>query len=830
MPTFLRWLTASFYTAFYPWYTLCPVAHREHDVPGMTSTDPSAEPIHYEPMWPPLNGHRPIFLVDAASGLEERLLRAWIERRRPAESAGYDVIRLPPARRRRRRRPSLSGLEACLAVEGNALLIPLRVAWLSKKRNGVRSVRLQDLLALTDPRDPGPLRQAWIVRRWPDRCRIVAAEPATISELRARWQNAGNTDASQTIGLAEFVARQAELALERGERRLRGARYKVPRFVREDILRQASFRGGIARLARELGKSRASLLREATRYLREMAAAHSPLVIDLVGHLTHVLYTQGYGDVLHYDRAQLEHVKALSQRYPVAFLPSHKSNLDHLVLQYALHENGHPPNHTAGGINMNFFPVGPLVRRSGTFFIRRSFKDNPVYKLVLHHYIDYLIEKRFSLEWYIEGGRSRSGKLLPPRFGLLAYLADAYRRGKADDVMLIPVSIAYDQIQDIGAYAAEQSGAPKERESFGWFVRVVRRLRRPYGDIHFRFGEAISVAQMLGRSDPTAEPNPDERSLAIQKLAFEVAVRINRVTPITGSSLVTLALLGGGDRAYTVDEVTEALHDLLQYVRTRNLSCCGDLDLDDPRGVRRALDALERNGVVSRFTGGAEPVYRIGAEQQLAAAYYRNTVIHFFVNASICELALLRAAEDDVTDPVGELWAEAMRLRDLLKFEFFFAEKDEYRGELRDEITLHDDQWAERLQGGSAEIKELVQRFRPFFAHRVLRPFVEAYRLVGDHLEHRDPAEPYVESRSIAACMGLGKQYYLQRCILSTASVSQVLIQNALRLAGNRQLLQPGDASLRVARRSFAEEIRAIIRRIDAVDALAASRRVGLIE
>ncbi len=101
----------------------------------------------------------------------------------------------------------------------------------------------------------------------------------------------------------------------------------------------------------------------------------------------------------------------------MVFLPSHKSNLDHLVLQYALHENGHPPNHTAGGINMNFFPVGPLVRRSGVFFIRRSFKDNPVYKFVLRQYIDYLIEKRFSLEWYIEGGRSRSGKLLPPSSG-----------------------------------------------------------------------------------------------------------------------------------------------------------------------------------------------------------------------------------------------------------------------------------------------------------------------------------------------------------------------------------------------------------------------------
>jgi glycerol-3-phosphate O-acyltransferase len=103
-----------------------------------------------------------------------------------------------------------------------------------------------------------------------------------------------------------------------------------------------------------------------------------------------------------------------------------------------MYENELPPPHTAGGINMNFFLGGPLLRRAGIFFIRRSFKDNEVYKFVLRQYIDYLIEKRFTLEWYIEGTRSRSGKLMPPRFGLLAYVVDAYRRAKSEDVMLVP--------------------------------------------------------------------------------------------------------------------------------------------------------------------------------------------------------------------------------------------------------------------------------------------------------------------------------------------------------------------------------------------------------
>ncbi len=794
---------------------------------------PAPDPPADEPGWPSLDGRRVVFLLDASSALETRLLESWIERHRPESvgAADYDVVKIPPSRRRRpRRSPAyLARLEECLAAEGDTLLAPLRVAWLAKKRNGGRSVRFRDVLT-GDPRDPAALRQPWIRRRDPARCRIVAGEPAPCSELRERWNEAGHGDGAETMGLASFVARQAGLALERAERRIRGARYKVARLVHEDILQSPAFRGGARRLARRLGREPAAVEREAAGYLREIAATHSPFVIDLVAHLIRRLYTRGYGEALHYDPTQLAGVKALAQRHPIVFLPSHKSNLDHLVLQYALHENGHPPNHTAGGINMNFFPVGPLVRRSGVFFIRRSFKDNEVYKFVLHHYIDYLIEKRFSLEWYIEGGRSRSGKLLPPRFGLLAYVVDAYRRARSEDVMLVPVSIAYDQITDVGDYAAEQRGDPKTRESFGWFLGLVRRLGRRYGDIHIRFGEPISLAKMLGRPDPRALPDADEQSLAVQKLAFEVAVRINRVTPITSSSLVTLALLGTGDQALTLAETRRALRNLLAYVVRRDLPRVSDLDLDDEDGVRRALEALVENGVVSRFAEGPEPVYRIGPEQQLAAAYYRNTIVHFFVNPSIAELALLGAAEDPGGDPIGAFWDETLRLRDLLKFEFFFADKERFRGELRRELSLQDGAWERRLSAGGDAIHELVRSFKPFSSHRTLRPFLEAYRLVGDHLEQRDPDAAWDEARAASQCMGLGRQYVLQRRIRSAASCSRVLIQTAIRLAANRELLEPGPPDLAERRRAFAEEIRTAIRRVEAIDALAASRRAGLID
>jgi glycerol-3-phosphate O-acyltransferase len=792
-----------------------------------------AKALRFEPGdWPASDGRRVVFLVETASRLERRALLSWIDEHRPEEvpEQAYDVVAVPCSRRTRRGRGVDPRLEGALSVGDDPILAPLRVAWFPRRRDGVHAVRLRDLLTLGDARDPGLIRQWWIRQRSPDRCQIVVGEPAPLSELRERWRRLGGARGQETSGLAEFVTRQAVLALERAERQLRGAHYKVPRFVREEILARPAFRGGIARLARELGRKERRVARDAERYLREIAATHSPYVIDVAAHLCRFLYTRGYSENLEYDRSELERIYSLGQQHPLVFLPSHKSQLDHVVLQYLLYENQLPPNHTAGGINMNFLGVGPLFRRSGVFFIRRSFKDNAIYKFVLSHYLDYLIEKRFSLEWYIEGGRSRSGKLLPPRFGLLASVVDAYRRGKSEDVILVPVSIAYDQIQDVGDYVSEQRGGQKESESFGWFVRFVRAFRGGYGTVHIRFGDPLSLRKFLGPPDPEIETDTDRPDLDLRKLSFEVCVRINRATPVTTTAALTLALLGAGDRALSLAQMPRALKNLLSYLRRRQLPTTLDFDLESPEGIERGLETLVRSGVVARFDEGPEPVYMIGPDQHLAAAFYRNSVVQFFVNGAIAELALLRAADEDVEDRLAEFWEECLRLRDLLKFEFFFPLRDAFVSEVQQEMMLHEPAWESHLRLGPNEVRGLLAVIRPLSAHRALRPFVEAYLVVGDMLEREDAESRIDPEAFLRRCIGLGKQYHLQRRIRSLESVSKVLFQTALELARNRDLLSPGSPDLLERRRAFAEEIRDAAQRIEAVDAVAAGRRVGLID
>jgi glycerol-3-phosphate O-acyltransferase len=254
--------------------------------------------------------------------------------------------------------------------------------------------------------------------------------------------------------------------------------------------------------------------------------------------------------------------------------------------------------------------------------------------------------------------------------------------------------------------------------------------------------------------------------------------------------------------------------------------------------VRATLDALVAGGVVSFVGEGRDPVWLIGPEHQLAATFYRNSLIHFLLDTALCELAVLRAGEsafDPVSvsvpvsdegpapDPVEAFWDEIARLRDLLKFEFYFKERDEHRRQVAAEMARHDRSWEARLRSGPAAADELLAGMRPLVSHVVVRPFVEAYRLVADVLVH-DSGPVTADSDVVREALGLGRQYVAQHRLRSSESVSALLFQTALQLARNRGLLEGDDLAAR--RAAFLAELRDLIRRLDRIEDLAIRRYI----
>ena len=519
------------------------------------------------------------------------------------------------------------------------------------------------------------------------------------------------------------------------------------------------------------------------------------------------------------DTGGLMDLAELGRKHSLVFLPNHRSYLDPLVLREATKGHGLPSNYTLGGINLAMWPLSELGKRSGLVFIRRSTRDDPVYPAMLRLYLGFLLRQHANLEWYFEGGRTRTGKLRPPRMGVLRYLVDAFRAngGDADDAYLVPVSIVYDQQHEVSALSQEESGGTKVPESLTWLYRFARAQGRRRGRVHVRFGPPLSLREAL--ADAGARAETDDLTEVVPRVAFEVAHRINAATPITPAALVTFGLLDNDGRAMTLAETLGVLDPLVAYVRRRQLPLTADVDLGRPEGLRRALATLIREGVVVEYAGGLEPVYAIAPDRQHEAAFYRNTVTHYFINRAILEVSLVQvAAEDQVAevDVVAATWTRALALRDLLKYEFFFATKGEFDAQLRFETDLVRPGWAEE-SATPAEITDLLAESHLLLAHRVIGPFLEAYSVVADRLVTREPAAPLDGDALVAESLGVAHQRWLQQDLHSPESISKDLMGGALKLAGNRGLLGPGGDELIQSRQLLADELRAAVAAIGVV-------------
>ncbi|GMQ99040.1 MAG: glycerol-3-phosphate 1-O-acyltransferase [Acidimicrobiia bacterium] len=748
-------------------------------------------------------------LIDSSSSVESAIINDWIATKTKDCPDPISQFKLPASRRRRPFSSVDLAIGERLTAEDDPLCIPIRVAWLAPERDGTRQVRLVDVLKPGDPRDPNALQQRFILARHPDRMQIVVGEPARRSTLEKRWSQPSGRGPADGTTLGEYVALQAWLSLERAERLIRGQRYKVPKFLREDLFWSRPFQAGVELLAIDANRPVKRMRNKTSRYLKEIAAQHSPYVIDVVNGITSNLIAAAHRSV-EYSKTDLMNVYALAGDYPLVFLPSHKSNFDHLVFQHVLYENELPLNHTAGGTNMNFFLIGPLLRRSGIFFIRREFKENEPYKFVLRQYLDYLLEKRFALEWYVEGGRSRSGKLREPRLGLLAYVADSYQRGIADDVVFVPVSINYDQITDVSSYAAEQRGRSKDSESLMWALKFIASLRRRNGSIHIRFGEPLHISTQIARD---LDLSSDEGRLALPKVAFEISTRINAVTPVTTISLVTLALLSREEHGLTIDETMTVLEPFVRFLIERDIPTTFDLPLTSSAIVEEALEDLVGSGVMERTDGLTEMVYSIGADQHLSAAYYRNTIIHFFITTGITELSIGTGILSGDGLTIESILKSALELRDLLKFEFFFSPSEEFSQEIREEVNRY-----EVPNSDSQELDLDMNAMLPPKSPIVLRPFLEAYYVVAETLVTLEGQQiDQKECREL--CLAMGEQLLAHGDIATEEAVSTALFATGLRLAENRNLLD-GSAE---ARRAFRDELAAILVVLNEIDAVGIS-------
>ncbi|OBB63419.1 lysophospholipid acyltransferase [Mycobacterium sp. 852014-50255_SCH5639931] len=574
-------------------------------------------------------------------------------------------------------------------------------------------------------------------------------------------------------------------------------------------------------LADELGRDLASVRAEAACYLREMAPSLDERAVRAWRSFSCWLM-RAY-DVL-VDEDQIAQLRKLDRKATLAFAFSHRSYLDGLLLPEVIQANRLSPALTFGGANLNFFPMGAWAKRTGTIFIRRQTKDIPVYRFVLRAYAAQLVQNHANLTWSIEGGRTRTGKLRPPVYGILRYISDAVDEIDGPEVYLVPTSIVYDQLHEVEAMTTEAYGATKRPEDFRFLIRLARQQGERLGRAYLDFGEPLPLRKRL--EELRAEESG--AGTEIERIALDVEHRINRATPVTPTAVVSLALLGA-DRSLSISEVLATVRPLASYIAARNWTVAGAADLTNRSTIRWTLHQLVASGVVSVYDAGTEPVWGIGADQHLVAAFYRNTAIHIVVDRAIAETALLAAIEDAEGSVDGlvqptRVRDEALALRELLKFEFLFSARAQFEKELADEVRLLGRVEDTSKAACAADVRGLLEKADLLLAHLVLRPFLDAYHIVADRLAAYED-ESFDENAFLAECLEVGKQWELQRRMASAESRSMELFKTALRLARHRELVD-GFEDLDIARRrrEFADEIATAVRRVNTIAGLAGAR------
>lgn len=579
----------------------------------------------------------------------------------------------------------------------------------------------------------------------------------------------------------------------------------------EEILKNAAFQQTMAQLAKEQGVPHEKIMREAETYLKELYTVHQPVADMVALQGAQYILSRGYEKTIDVNPAEVKKLAKLMRKYPVAFVMTHKTYIDMFVLAVVLGRHGLPLPYTFAGINMSFLGVGQFGRQVGSIFIRRTFKDNEVYKATLRFFIAYLVEDKSHFMWAIEGTRSRTGKLVWPKLGILKYIAEAAEQTQ-QEVKYVPVSIVYDLIPDVKQMTAEGRGQDKSPESLSWFLNYIRGMGDSFGRISLRLGDPVEIDEVAAAPDADSFEAFNPQQIELPRFAFELAYRINHITPVTTASLVCATLLS----KFSVSKrgLESDIASLMQLIESHKADALVDRGKPIGESVQVALNLLIEANIVQRQGSGLHAKYVIVPSNYLVAVYYANMAVHHLVNRSFIELAIAAVADEKASQRILSFWTEIMALRDLFKFEFFYSRKPVFSDEIEADLRLIDPEWQKRLRGRTAKEMRLLRDQQILVAHAVLYPYIEAYRVVAYALQQWDTVKPFDEKAFLKECIALGEEMHWQGKIQRVEAVSTPFLLNGIRLAQNKALIPSSVDSKKEAINTFLTQLDDIAERL----------------
>jgi glycerol-3-phosphate O-acyltransferase len=443
----------------------------------------------------------------------------------------------------------------------------------------------------------------------------------------------------------------------------------VNNLIQSDSIRRA--------ITREAERKKISLEAAETRARKmavEIASDYSYPFIRIFERLLALLWTRLYNGV---ELHRFDQIARFSNA-GIVYVPSHRSHIDYLLFSYTIFHQGLQVPHIAAGDNLNLPVLGALLRRGGAFFLRRSFKGDALYSAIFSDYLSATLRQGFPIEYFIEGGRSRTGKMLTPKAGMLSMTVESFRSGIDRPLLLVPIYIGYEKLMEGDTYIAELSGKPKKKESILGLLLTLRKLKEHFGKVHVNVGEPIDLATFLDAQWPNwrnaqVAESPEElrateqgRRAAIAALGEQVITRINDAFVLNPVNLIALAMLGAPKHAIDAQRCSFLIDGLRQLL------------VDCPYSERQEISALagpeivsyaERNGIVSRVAHPLGDMLEVAVQQASLLTYFRNNVLHAYAAPAL--LACLIAQADRIA--VTRVQTALATLYTLLRSELFLS-------------------------------------------------------------------------------------------------------------------------------------------------------------
>jgi glycerol-3-phosphate O-acyltransferase len=404
------------------------------------------------------------------------------------------------------------------------------------------------------------------------------------------------------------------------------------RTLMTEVLRARAVRSLIAQEARDKNISRRQAMQAARAMFEEIAADYSHAFVRLMEGVLKRLWTRIYDGVF---VAHPETIAAVAAGNELIYVPCHRSTMDDLLMPYAIYTNGFAVPHIAAGLNLNLPVIGPLLRKGGTFFMRRSFRGSALYTAVFMKYLGAMMARGHPIQYFIEGGRSRTGRLLDPKTGMLSMTLRSYIRQPLRPVVFIPIYLGYERIMEVDSYVNELSGKPKEKESLLGFLRSLRRLRENFGHVHVNVGEPIPLLPVLDTHQPDWRSKLGQEgrgatvSAAVDVLAQRIMRNINSAAAVTPVNLVALVMLATPKQVILESDLQRQIGLCLRLLKLEPYSDRVTVTALESAGI---VDAALRAGILQRVDGGA---LSLAQKHGASIAYYRNNILHLFAMPSL---------------------------------------------------------------------------------------------------------------------------------------------------------------------------------------------------